>query len=1225
MAGKRNLNLRPRNLLPALLLMPLALAEHAQAACTPEPPANNSLATCTGTTTNQTGTDGYGTVALSSNSISVVSGASVTGTDNGIVFQTGNITNAGSISGANGRGVFVSGSAGVTNLGVISGGQTGAVITNGLLNNIGTGVITGGNTGVFFQDGGLVATNPASVLNEGVISGSDFGVRFQEQNSALGGIVQNSGTISATGSNGIAISAVTTATVTNESAGVITGQINGIFAGSAHVDNSGMIQGLTGAAILGDTVDVTNSGAITSTTAVAIAGADGDAKVINSGTITGRAAAVSTAALADVTNSATGLMQATSVPGQSAFTISGFDVSLRNAGTVQSSGSANLNNAVNAVNNATVENSGSILASGAGSAGIVALSGTADVKNAGLIQQQGDGGAGIVGGEIAKVNNSGSIQALGANGIAIFSPGVAGAGSADVTNSGTIDASNVGGVAIFSGIIGGNNGSVVSVNNLSAGIISADTQAIVSNTGAAEVSNAGTIRTSGDRSVAINTSTSATVINSGNIQSTGANSAAIFANGLVTVTNSLSGLILATKVGIGSVLDAVDVTNVGTITATAADGQAVQAATTATIRNVSTGVIAGGANGIVSSTGTVNVSNAGLIEATSASGIAISGLTANVDNAGTIQAGAVGISASTATVTNFGLGVIAGDIAAISAGNAFVENVGRIQSVSAGRAAIEVQTTATVANSGTILATDSSSTGISAATANVTNSGTVSGGLNAIFATTAANVTNSGAISGQTGIIALGNGNVGSTITNSGKIAGNGGTAIKLSPAADTLTLLPGSQIIGAIDMGGGADTINILNTVPVLSRVSSFFRLLSANLLNIINFTGTLNTAAVTVDTGGMPAVQTADGIATLDPTAFGQADRTLMDFTGGVSSLVQGRLGGTAANVSAMQVVSFAPTSASGRTNEAFAAISALAYGPQDGAAVAGGRAWSPADSPYNVWASGFGGARGQKGDNLMLRTTSSAWGAAIGVDRQVRSDLLVGAFVSSGTGQLSTELNSQSIDTDYFGGGIYGRFDWSRYFLDFTVQAGVNHNKSRRLVLNSLAPGGSENAIASYNGWYVSPEVAFGVRYALDHGYALTPVVRLRYLAGAFDEYSETGSVQNLSVGRRTLHDLEERAEIELSKITGVATGALRTSVHGGLIALQRIGTPTINTVMIGQNLSFTAPGKDSAAGFVGGVGFDLRAAQNVSLFGAFETTVMSDRSRTAAAKGGLRVMF
>jgi len=121
-------------------------------------------------------------------------------------------------------------------------------------------------------------------------------------------------------------------------------------------------------------------------------------------------------------------------------------------------------------------------------------------------RQEGDGGAVIVGAEIAKVNNSASMKTLGANGIAVFSPGRLTGGFADVTNSGTISATATGGVAISAGIAGGNIGSVVTVNNLPTGVIEADTQAIVSNTGSADVTNAGTIRTIGDSSRAINTS-----------------------------------------------------------------------------------------------------------------------------------------------------------------------------------------------------------------------------------------------------------------------------------------------------------------------------------------------------------------------------------------------------------------------------------------------------------------------------------------------------------------------------------------------------------------------------------------------------------------------------------------------------------------------------------------------------------------------------------------------
>jgi uncharacterized protein with beta-barrel porin domain len=558
--------------------------------------------------------------------------------------------------------------------------------------------------------------------------------------------------------------------------------------------------------------------------------------------------------------------------------------------------------------------------------------------------------------------------------------------------------------------------------------------------------------------------------------------------------------------------------------------------------------------------------------------------------------------------------------------------------------AIQASNTVVVTNSLTGLITGGG-VGINAATANVNNLGTISG-FGAGISSPAVNLTNgpsgrieatgangvgieaqtlrlnsnSGTITGNIGVRAAN----ASTITNSGTIEGRGGTAIKFGPQADILTLLPGSKIIGAVDMGGGADTVNLVSTTAITNRVSSLSKILAVDLPNLINFTGTINTVNNVVTPNRLPTVQSGNSVATLDPTAFGQADRALMNFTGGVSSLVQGRLGGSAASGSAVQVVSFAPTGVRGRADEAFAAMSGMSstLGYAKEPSKPRTHTFTYADAPYNVWTSGFGGTSRQKGDDTMLRSVASAGAGVIGLDRQLRPDLLVGAFAGGGTGRLSVELNSQSVDTDYVTGGFYGRFDWISHFLDFTLQGGVTVNKSKRLV---LVPGGSETATASYDSWYVSPEVAYGRRYYFANGYTLTPMGRIRYLAGTFDGYNEAGSAQNLVVGRRNLHDLEERAEVELSKITGVGVGSFRTHVHGGLIALQRLGNPTINTVLIGQDLSFTTPGKASTAGVVAGAGFDLRATDRMSLFGAFEATLISDHSRTAAAKAGLKVAF
>jgi hypothetical protein len=569
------------------------------------------------------------------------------------------------------------------------------------------------------------------------------------------------------------------------------------------------------------------------------------------------------------------------------------------------------------------------------------------------------------------------------------------------------------------------------------------------------------------------------------------------------------------------------------------------------------------------------------------------------------------IATTNATVTNSGS--ITGHMDAISSGvSATVDNSGFI----AGTTGNGIEATAgvaTVINSGTITG---SSTGIYAGTsAIVTNSGSIEGTSTGIYAVTTAVVTNSGAITGDTGIHAgiadvtnsgaIRGGSNGiyanetGKVTTSGTIIGGNGTAIRFNgngiAASDTLTILPGARFGGVVNFGGGADRVNFGPGSWVLD-------------------TAQYDAALSTVTTPGTPYFITPNQIIVTDLSGVRVMIRAVMDITGWISSVLpDSPMVDTSAISGASAFVAF--DSAATRFDDAFENFpSALPY---TAAPVFKGGTATDAEG-NSFWAKGFGGRREQTTEKDSIGSVTIGWGIAIGYDRQITANTRLGALVGGSRNESRFDLNAGSLGLDAMFGGVYSRTFFGASFLDLAVIGGTLDNESKRNI-----DGIASQASARYDGWFITPLLTLGHRFALPYNLTLTPALKARYVAAHFDGHTESGSNANLTVADHDFQGFEERAEVTLARVQYWGSSRIIVRAHTGMLARQYAGDKTLNVALIGQDF-IAAIAEDNTIGLYGGAGFEWQTGR-VALFAAGEVIGMNGNTTTFAGKGGMRAVW
>jgi len=272
--------------------------------------------------------------------------------------------------------------------------------------------------------------------------------------------------------------------------------------------------------------------------------------------------------------------------------------------------------------------------------------------------------------------------------------------------------------------------------------------------------------------------------------------------------------------------------------------------------------------------------------------------------------------------------------------------------------------------------------------------------------------------------------------------------------------------------------------------------------------------------------------------------------------------------------------------------------------------------------IWTQGIGSYRKRSDNAHIVGHDNWQGGFLVGYDTYF-CEGYASLFGGVSYGEAEVDERTQKATTrSYVGGVTYERL-FCNNFLGLAITAGYVDWDNKRIVMNNLAPGGVETARADTGGLFVSPEVTLGHRFA-SLWCSPTMSFTFRYAGLFLGDYTEKGSVSNLSVKNREIDLLTTRFEVALPYGDSQGMCCWSLEPYFGVYERFQVGGYHVNSELQGLSLNFDTGGPRNLVAFL--VGF--RGTQS---FGCFNLSLNVEgsfdnfRSSRILGEGGIGFSF